>query len=68
MVVGIVDICTEVTRIDRLEIIQYLSNLIRLDAIILNEDRHLNNVSFIKSINGDYSLCPVFDNGGSFFI
>lgn len=41
----------------------YLSNILKLDAIILNEDRHYANISLAKSSSGTYRLLPVFDNG-----
>lgn len=60
------NICSKVTGILKDDIMLYWSNIIKLDAIILNEDRHLNNLSFLKNINGGYSLPPIFDNGLSF--
>ena len=42
---------------------QYFSNTIKLDSIVLNEDRHLNNISFIRHKDGNYSISPIFDNG-----
>lgn len=33
-----------------------------MDAICCNEDRHLNNLSIIKGLDG-YRRAPVFDNG-----
>lgn len=45
----------------------YLSTLLELDAFILNEDRHTNNIAVIRNeTSGQYRLCPVFDNGLSF--
>lgn len=40
----------------------YLDRCLCLDAITFNEDRHLNNLSVIKSIDG-YREAPVYDNG-----
>lgn len=45
-----------------LDIYDYLSYMIYLDAIILNEDRHLRNISFIKS-NHSLRQSPIYDNG-----
>lgn len=59
-------ICSEVSGISQDDIMLYWSNIVKLDAIILNEDRHFNNISFLKDKNGSYSLCPIFDNGLSF--
>ena len=42
----------------------YLSTLLELDAFILNEDRHTNNIAVIRNEkDGSFRLCPVFDNG-----
>ena len=42
----------------------YLSTLLELDAFILNEDRHTNNIAVTRNENdGSFRLCPVFDNG-----
>ena len=42
----------------------YLSTLLELDAFILNEDRHTNNIAVIRNEkNGSFRLCPIFDNG-----
>lgn len=41
---------------------EYLSFILTLDALILNEDRHLNNICFIKR-KGKYFIAPIFDNG-----
>lgn len=51
-----------VKRTVNLDIHKYLSQMIILDAIILNEDRHLNNICFIYR-NGVYKVAPLFDNG-----
>ncbi len=41
---------------------QYLTLLFEIDALFLNDDRHLNNIAVIEQ-NGRYSYCPIFDNG-----
>lgn len=42
----------------------YLSTLLELDAFILNEDRHTNNIAVIRNEKtGAFRLCPIFDNG-----
>jgi len=42
----------------------YLSTLLELDAFILNEDRHTNNIAVIRNEkDGSFKLCPIFDNG-----
>lgn len=46
---------------------QYLANTFLLDALILNEDRHFNNLGLI--FNGEnFRLAPIFDNGKSLFV
>lgn len=47
---------------------KYLTQLLELDSVILNEDRHMNNIAVIRSnLTGQYRCCPVFDNGAAFF-
>jgi len=41
---------------------QYLTLLFEVDALFLNDDRHLNNVAVIEH-GGKYDYCPIFDNG-----
>lgn len=55
----VVDRVKEITSLD---IRDYLRKMMLIDAIILNEDRHLNNILFLEK-NGEYSLGPIFDNG-----
>lgn len=43
----------------------YLAKLITIDALFLNEDRHLHNVAVLMNEDGEYKLCPIFDNGAS---
>lgn len=51
----------------KLDIHEYLANTFALDRIILNEDRHFNNLGIIY--NGtDFKTAPIFDNGKSFLI
>ena len=45
----------------------YLSTIIALDAVFLNEDRHTNNLAVIFNEETEkYRLCPLFDFGLSF--
>ena len=46
---------------------RYLTALIEFDALILNEDRHTNNICFIRRQDGLH-IGPVFDNGCSTFV
>lgn len=55
--------CSEVTGIDEFRVGKYFSDIIKLDSIILNEDRHLNNICFIRNENRDFIFAPIFDNG-----
>jgi len=41
---------------------QYLTLLFEVDALFLNDDRHLNNIAVIEQ-NGKFNYCPIFDNG-----
>lgn len=45
-----------------LDITAYLSTLLTLDMVILNEDRHLNNIAFLCK-DGVFDYAPIFDNG-----
>lgn len=44
------------------DIKDYMSKCLCLDAITYNEDRHFNNFSVIKGIEG-YRVAPIYDNG-----
>ena len=41
---------------------QYLTLLFEVDALFLNDDRHLNNIAVIEQ-SGLFKYCPIFDNG-----
>ncbi len=44
----------------------YLSQILTLDALTLNTDRHFNNLGIIvNSQTGEYRNAPVFDNGNA---
>lgn len=43
---------------------KYLSLLFEVDALFLNEDRHLNNIAVLVK-NGRFDYCPIFDNGAA---
>ena len=34
-----------------------------IDAVFVNEDRHMHNVAVLMSLKGEFSYCPIFDNG-----
>lgn len=46
-----------------LDIKSHLNRIIALDCIIMNPDRHLGNLAFIKDEDGKYRIAPNFDNG-----
>ena len=46
---------------------EYLANTFSFDELILNEDRHFNNLGLIYDGDG-FRPAPIFDNGKSLFI
>lgn len=44
---------------------KYMSKLLTVDALFLNEDRHTHNIAVLIDANGNYDYCPIFDNGAS---
>ena len=44
---------------------KYLCMLLTIDALFLNEDRHMHNIGVLLDPFGNYHYCPVFDNGCS---
>jgi hypothetical protein len=44
---------------------EYISKLMTVDAMFLNEDRHTHNIAVLRDENGKYHKCPIFDNGAS---
>lgn len=51
----------EITGLDHFGL--YMSKMLSIDALFLNEDRHTHNVAVIYSRDGKYKYCPIFDNG-----
>ncbi|MDE6052233.1 MAG: hypothetical protein K2G55_00420 [Lachnospiraceae bacterium] len=51
-----------------LDLSNYFAKIFTLDYIILNEDRHFNNLGFIRSVDGTYHEAPIFDNGKSLLV
>lgn len=49
-----------ITGLERLP--QYLTLLFEVDALFLNDDRHLNNIAVLEK-DGRFDYCPIFDNG-----
>ena len=50
-----------------LDVHEYLANTFALDKVILNEDRHFNNLGVIYD-GKKFKAAPIFDNGKSFLI
>lgn len=47
-----------------IDIEEYLQLILLFDTLILNEDRHLNNINLLFELeSGRISLAPIFDNG-----
>lgn len=45
-----------------LEFPRYLTLLFEIDALVCNDDRHLNNIAVLEQ-GGRYDYCPIFDQG-----
>ncbi len=41
----------------------YVNKLLTLDALFLNEDRHTHNIAVLMNTQGEFKMCPIFDNG-----
>lgn len=41
----------------------YMSKLLTIDALFLNEDRHTHNIAVLVNEEGEFRTAPVFDNG-----
>lgn len=41
---------------------EYLTLLFEIDSLVLNDDRHLNNIAVLEK-DGRYDYCPIFDQG-----
>lgn len=44
---------------------EYMSILLTIDTLFLNEDRHMHNIAVLKNESSDYRYCPIFDHGAS---
>lgn len=51
-----------------LDLSDYFSKIFTLDYLILNEDRHFNNLGIISTVDGRYKSAPIFDNGKSLLV
>lgn len=44
---------------------EYLTMLLELDKLVLNEDRHFHNIVLLRREDGTYHCASVFDNGAA---
>lgn len=44
---------------------KYLCKVLTIDALFLNEDRHMHNIAVLLDPYGEYHYCPIFDNGAA---
>lgn len=56
----LVDATKEITGL--VDFDKYLTLLFEIDSLIMNDDRHLNNIAVLEK-NGKFDYCPIFDNG-----
>lgn len=56
------NVCAYVEKASGLDVRNFLAKALYFDSLILNEDRHLNNIGIINCGNG-YRIAPYFDNG-----
>ena len=43
----------------------YMNKLLTIDALFLNEDRHMHNIAVLMNEKGEFAYCPIFDNGAA---
>ena len=43
----------------------YMNKLLTIDALFLNEDRHMHNIAVLMNEKGQFAYCPIFDNGAA---
>lgn len=43
----------------------YMSKLLTIDALFLNEDRHTHNIAFLWDGYKRFAFCPIFDQGAA---
>ena len=59
-------LCDETQRITGLKNFgEYMAKLLTIDAFFKNEDRHTHNIAVLMNSDGEFNLCPIFDNGAS---
>lgn len=45
---------------------KYMNRLLTIDALCLNEDRHMHNIAVLMNGEGKFAYCPFFDQGAGF--
>lgn len=58
----VIDFVKEYTDVD---CTSYLRNILSLDMLTLNTDRHFHNLALVRT-KDSYRECPIFDNGAAF--
>lgn len=51
-----------------LDLSNYFAKIFTLDYLILNEDRHFNNLGIVRTPEHKYIAAPIFDNGKSLLV
>lgn len=46
---------------------RYMREVLTVDTLFFNEDRHFHNLAVIRKRDGTFRECPLFDNGASLF-
>lgn len=59
----LVDQIIKITSLDDFGI--YMNKILTIDALFLNEDRHLHNIGVLLGPNGEFDYCPIFDHGAA---
>lgn len=59
----VVDLVQDMTGIENFG--EYLTVLLELDKLTLNEDRHFHNIVLLRRGDGTYHCAPIFDNGAA---
>lgn len=44
---------------------EFYATRLTIDALFLNEDRHMHNIAVLLDNSKKYHYCPIFDNGGA---
>lgn len=60
----LIDQLHRITRLPVPGLQEYLAAILTVDAVFLNEDRHMHNLAFLMDDQGIYHFCPLFDHGG----